>query len=120
MEASRLTTHLPYQHQAAIFRALMHPMRIAILHLLRDGPRCVCHLETYLGQQQALVSKHLAILRDAGLVADERRGWNSFYRVVRPDVFALLAAAQAMAGGEAPLAPPSTPCPCPTCATCAT
>lgn len=107
------------EQQAQIFRALMHPARLAILELLRDGEACVCHLEAHLGYRQAYISQQLAALRAAGLVRDRREGWNVYYQIVRPELFALLDAALAMVSATAEPAPqprPSADCACPKCA----
>ena len=110
--------HEPYSQQADLFRALMNPSRIAILLALRRGEQCVCHLEAHLGYPQAYLSKQLAVLRAAALVADRREGWNVYYRVTRPEVFALLDVAQVLTG-ESELGTPHhgrVSCPCPKCA----
>ena len=107
------------ERQALIFRALMHPARLAILETLRDGEVCVCHLEALLGYRQAYLSQQLAVLREAGLVADRREGWNVYYRVAQPAVFALLDTALLMVGGVADRdrLPERLPnCSCPHCA----
>ena len=58
------------------FHALADPKRLHILELLRGGERCVCYLVTELGTSQPLLSFHLRILREAGLVSDRRdRRW---------------------------------------------
>ena len=104
--------------QARLFRALMHPVRIAILDTLRSGDQCVCHLEAQLGLRQAYISQQLAELRAAGLVRDRRDGWNVYYGVAQPDVFALLDMARAMVGGTPASDPHPTrlaDCPCPKC-----
>ena len=106
------------QRQARLFRALMHPARLTILEALRDGEQCVCHLEAYLCYRQAYISQQLAALRAAGLVRDRREGWNVYYRVVQPELFALLDAAQALTGAAPAPAAISTrlaDCPCPHC-----
>ncbi len=90
------------QRQARIFKALMHPVRLQILDLLRDGELCVCQIEGQLGQRQAYVSQQLAVLRRVGLIADRREGLNIYYRIVEPHVLAMLDAARAIAGDEAP------------------
>jgi ArsR family transcriptional regulator len=51
--------------EAEILTALAHPSRLEILELLRDGERCVCHIQAVLDQRQAYVSQHLNILRQA-------------------------------------------------------
>ena len=105
--------------QADLFRALMHPARLAILDLLRAGEACVCHLEAHLGYRQAYLSQQLAILRAAGLIRDRRAGWNIYYEVARPELFALLDLSRALVGAtaDANRAEERSPdCPCPTCA----
>ena len=107
------------QRQTQIFRALMHPARLAILNTLRDGKACVCHLEAHLGYRQAYLSQQLAALRAAGLVRDRRDGWNVYYSVAHPDVFALLDTALRMVGGTTDrdrLPERVLDCACPKCA----
>jgi len=107
-----------YRLQAKIFKALMHPARLAILNALQDGEQCVCHLEAVLGCRQAYISQHLSVLRDAGLVQDRRDGWNIFYGVGNSKLFDLLTMAAELSGiqaaGRQP-APKSAGCPCPKC-----
>ncbi len=107
-----------YDDSAKLFKALMHPVRLEILEILRDGEHCVCHIEAALGQRQAYISQQLSVLREAGLVQDRRDGWNVHYRVAKPQVFALLDVASAMIGGGRPLAqrpPAMSNCSCPQC-----
>ncbi|HEY4693131.1 MAG TPA: metalloregulator ArsR/SmtB family transcription factor [Bellilinea sp.] len=102
---------------AQIFKILTHPGRIAILELLRDGEHCVCHLEAYLGLRQATISQQLAVLRDAGIIQDRRDGWNIYYRVVNPQIFAVVDAARTFTAVPiADTAKPPVTCPCPHCA----
>jgi DNA-binding transcriptional ArsR family regulator len=109
-----------YTSPAKLFKVLMHPARLAILDVLRDGEECVCHLEAMLNYRQAYISQQLMVLRDAGLVQDRREGWNIYYRVTEPRVFAVMDAAQAVTGETKPAArrssAPAKPCPCPKCA----
>lgn len=76
--------------QSELLRALGHPVRLAILDLLRDGDLCVCEIEPELGLRQPNISQHLATLRAARLVAARREGLRVMYRVVDPDVFQIL------------------------------
>ena len=62
-------------------KALADPTRLRILHILEDGERCVSEVVDRVGGSQANVSKHLAILRRAGLVVCRRRGLHVLYRV---------------------------------------
>ncbi len=66
---------------AAAFRAVAEPTRVRILHLLRGGPLCVGDLVDVLGVLQPNASRHLALLKRAALVEDERRGGWTFYRL---------------------------------------
>lgn len=102
---------------ANIFKALMHPSRLTILEILRDGEQCVCHLEAVLGCRQAYISQHLMVLREAGLVEDRRDGVRIYYRVVKPEVFDLVKAAIRLSGVEALQVNHSIvkDCPCPKC-----
>ena len=109
-----------YDNSARLFKALMHPTRLEILELLRDGEACVCHLEAALGLRQAYISQQLSVLREAGLVQDRRVGWNSYYRVTQPQVFALLDVAQTMSGvnpakARQQLSAKLSSCDCPRC-----
>jgi ArsR family transcriptional regulator len=102
---------------ANLFKALMHPARLSILEILRDGEQCVCHLEAVLGCRQAYISQHLMFLREAGLVEDRRDGTRIFYRVIRPEVFNLVDAAMQMSGMK-PIQNKNIKvdnCPCPKC-----
>ncbi len=66
---------------AHIFKALSDETRLRILALLSSGELCVCDLMAALVLPQSTVSRHLAYLRNAGLVEDERRGVWMFYRL---------------------------------------
>ncbi|MFZ3070464.1 MAG: metalloregulator ArsR/SmtB family transcription factor [Anaerolineaceae bacterium] len=106
----------PIEQQDNLFKALTHPAQIAILMLLRDGERCVCHLEAHLGYRQAYISQQLSVLREAGLVRDRRDGWNVYYAVVDPAIYEMLDAVQKLTGPvEAVPTKAITPCPCPHC-----
>lgn len=107
----------PLEDAAALFKLLSHPSRLAILHLLRDGEECVCHMEAALGLRQAYISQQLMVLRQAGLVTDRRDGWNVFYRVSKPEVFALLDAGLATIAPDAKavMLVRAATCPCPKC-----
>ena len=115
-----------YQKQTRFYKVLMHPTRLAILDILRDGEQCVCHMEAVLGLRQAHISQHLMVLREAGVVADRRDGWNIFYQVIRPEIYGVVDEMNAFSGakGSAP-AQKDQPgiaasvgnkhCPCPKC-----
>lgn len=66
---------------AEIMKALSEETRLRILHLLHDKELCVCDLVEGLAIAQAKISRHLAVLRAAGLVVDERRSQWMYYRM---------------------------------------
>jgi ArsR family transcriptional regulator len=107
---------LPYEQRAQLFKLLTHPVRLAILDILRDGEHCVCHMEVYLGCRQAYISQQVAVLREAGLIQDRRDGWNIFYRVTDQRIYSVLDTIQLMTGQKA-AAPIKevVDCPCPHC-----
>jgi ArsR family transcriptional regulator, arsenate/arsenite/antimonite-responsive transcriptional repressor len=72
------------------FAALADPVRGRIVELLEREELCVCHLVDELGIAQPLVSHHLKVLREAGLVAGQRYRYWTYYRLV-PDGFTDLA-----------------------------
>ena len=68
-----------------LFRALGDDTRLRIVALLAHGELCVCHLQDALELPQPTVSRQLAILRAAGLVADRRERTWVYYRLVRQE-----------------------------------
>jgi DNA-binding transcriptional ArsR family regulator len=113
---SSIETH-PYKAQAQLLKVLTHPVRIAILNILRDGENCVCHMEAHTGYRQAYISQQLMVLREAGLIQDRRDGWNIYYRVTEPRIFAVLTAVEQIIAPENsnPSHRPAVVCPCPKC-----
>lgn len=77
-------TRSDLERRARIMKALAHPSRLFIVDELSRGERCVCELTEMIGADVSTVSKHLAVLRDAGLVLDDRRGQQVFYRLRVP------------------------------------
>ena len=73
-----------------VLKAMAHPSRLLILETLTGGERCVCDLQRVVGSDLSTVSKHLALMRDAGLVADRREGLQVFYRLRVPCVLGFL------------------------------
>ncbi len=74
---------------AAWLKAMADPTRLRILHALQAGERCVTELLADLACSQANVSKHLSVLKAAGLVDCRRDGVNVYYRIVDPTVFTI-------------------------------
>lgn len=70
-----------YEARAVIAKALAHPTRLIMLEALEDQEICVCDLTDLVGADQSTVSKHLAVLKQAGLVEDRKEGVMAYYRV---------------------------------------
>jgi DNA-binding transcriptional ArsR family regulator len=75
---------LSFEQPAQVFSALGHPVRLAMLELLREGEACVCHIQSVLGLRQAYASQHLNILRQVGLVDSRKEGTRVYYDLVSP------------------------------------
>lgn len=88
---------------AALFRSLGDPTRLAIVRRLAAGPARVVELVQAVGLAQSTVSKHLACLRECGLVESEPVGRASLFRLTQPALSDVLASAQSVleATGEA-------------------
>jgi ArsR family transcriptional regulator len=65
--------------RAAVIKALAHPSRLLIAEALMDGEMCVCDLKDLVGADLSTVSKHLSLMRDAGVLNSEKRGLNIYY-----------------------------------------
>ncbi len=70
-----------YEARARVAKALAHPSRLLMLDALSERELCVCELTELVGADQSTVSKHLSILKQAGVVADRKEGTMTFYRL---------------------------------------
>lgn len=70
-----------YRSGAEVFKALGHPSRLLIVDVLASGERCVADLTQLIGCDTSTVSNHLSVLRNVGIVLDERRGQQVFYHL---------------------------------------
>jgi ArsR family transcriptional regulator len=67
--------------RANIFKALAHPTRLSILEYLAEREHCVCELLDKINADQTTISKHLALMKNAGILESDRRGTMVFYRI---------------------------------------
>lgn len=109
-----------YDYQAELLKALAHPVRLHILDILRDGERCVCHIEAVVGMRQAYVSQQLSTLRRAGLVTDRKDGLRVYYRLADRALLRVLDQTRTLLerqGADVAPLPAAAPhdCPCPRC-----
>jgi DNA-binding transcriptional ArsR family regulator len=73
-----------YELQAKILKALAHPTRLLIVDELCKTEHCVCELTEMIEADTSTVSKHLSVLKDAGIVGVEKRGTNVYYSLKIP------------------------------------
>ncbi len=93
-----------------VARLLGEPLRWRILHLLADEELCVRHLTDELSAPQPLVSHHLRVLQDAGLVTSDRLGACVYYRATPEGLDGLVEDLQALAGRCGTTAAERRPC----------
>ena len=75
-----------YKQKATIIKAMAHPSRLIIIDALAEGEKCVCELQRLVGSDLSTVSKHLSVMKSAGIVTDRKEGLQVFYRLRVPCV----------------------------------
>lgn len=75
-----------YEERARVVKALAHPTRLFMVDRLGEREYCVCELAEMVGSDMSTISRHLAQLRQAGIVEDEKRNTKVFYRLSMPCV----------------------------------
>lgn len=75
------------QFKAQIFHALSATERLEILDYLRDGEKCVCEIGPQLNLLQPIVSRHLKILKDAGIIKCRKEATKRLYSIVNPQIY---------------------------------
>jgi ArsR family transcriptional regulator len=70
-----------YETESEIYQALGHPIRLQLLDFLMEGPRCTCEIEPEFDVDQSTISRHLIILKKAGLVRSHREGVRVIYEI---------------------------------------
>lgn len=79
-------TQARFDARARIVKAMAHPTRLFIVDELSRQERCVCELTEMVGADTSTVSKHLSVLKNAGIVQDDKRGSQVFYSLRVPCV----------------------------------
>ncbi|RME24672.1 MAG: ArsR family transcriptional regulator [Candidatus Zixiibacteriota bacterium] len=87
-------TKAHYKARAAIIKAAAHPTRLFIIERLAIEEHCVCQLTEMIGADTSTVSKHLSVLKHAGIVDDEKRGLQVWYRLKMPCVLHFIACSE--------------------------
>jgi ArsR family transcriptional regulator len=73
-----------YEARASIIKAMAHPSRLLIIDELKKQDRCVGELTEMIGADTSTVSKHLSVLKNAGIVSDSRKGTAVYYTLLCP------------------------------------
>jgi len=79
-------TRARLEARARIIKAMAHPTRLLFVEELASGERCVCELNDMVDADVSTISKHLSVLKNAGIVRDEKRGSRVFYSLRTPCV----------------------------------
>ncbi|MEN8126613.1 MAG: metalloregulator ArsR/SmtB family transcription factor [Planctomycetota bacterium] len=78
------------EKQAAIAKAMAHPVRIAVLEFVRGGEQCVCDIAEAVSTEQSNLSKHLSVMVNAGVLTSRKDGLKVMYRIKTPCVLKFL------------------------------
>ncbi len=89
-----------YEAKAAVLKALGHPTRLYIADKLAKGECCVCEFVKDIDADFSTVSKHLLVLKQAGIVASEKRGLNVYYRLKVPCILNSMSCVEAVLAEE--------------------
>jgi ArsR family transcriptional regulator len=86
--------------RANIIKAMAHPTRVFLVEELSKRERCVCELTEMVGADVSTVSKHLSILKNAGIARDEKRGTQVIYSLRAPCILGFFACVEAVIKAE--------------------
>ena len=73
-----------FEERAKVLKSMAHPSRLTMIDELSRGERCVCELRDLVRADISTVSKHLSVLKQAGIVDCDQRGLKVFYRLRVP------------------------------------
>lgn len=77
-------THQIYEQKAMIYKALAHPIRVEIVEFLVDGEKSVSEIVKRVGAKESNTSRHLAVLKSAGVVGSRKEGMSVIYKLRLP------------------------------------
>ncbi len=75
-----------YEQMTQLMKAMAHPTRLFILDRLHEKEHCVCELQELIGADMSTVSKHLSVLRNAGVITSRKVNNQVFYSLLCPCV----------------------------------
>lgn len=88
------------ERRAKVIKAMAHPSRLAMLEAMADGERCVCDLQRLVGSDISTVSKHLSLMKAAGLVEGRKEGLWVHYRLRVPCILQFMNCVDAVLNQE--------------------
>ncbi|MEW5818766.1 MAG: metalloregulator ArsR/SmtB family transcription factor [Cyanobacteriota bacterium] len=78
-----------YKKRAKFYKALAHPTRLFIIDQIAQQEKCVCELTEMVGVDISTISKHLSLLKNEGIVVEDKRGKNVYYTLKCPCILTL-------------------------------
>lgn len=87
--------------KANVLKALGHPTRLWMAEQLEEGEKCVCELAEFVDADFSTISKHLSVLKQAGVVADDKRGKQVYYRLTVPCILKYMPCIEAVIKNKA-------------------
>lgn len=82
--------------RARVLKAMAHPTRLWMLEQLAQGERCVCEFATAVNADFSTVSRHLGVLKSAGIIDFEKRGKQVYYHLVVPCILNFMTCVEAV------------------------
>lgn len=83
-------------NEVEIFKALGNSTRLRILHSVKNKKQCICEIIPIAGKSQPDVSHHIKILKNAGLVSEQREGTNIFIEATNQHIFEIIGIARSL------------------------
>lgn len=77
---------IKYEQMTVVMKAMAHPTRLYILDKLNEKEHCVCELQELIGADMSTVSKHLSVLKNAGIITNRKHNNQVFYSLLCPCV----------------------------------
>jgi DNA-binding transcriptional ArsR family regulator len=95
-----MTDEKLYKKRAEVIKAMAHPSRLLMIDALSYGEKCVCELREMIGDDISTVSKHLSLMKNAGLVDCRKDGLKVFYRLKVPCILNFFSCIEAIIENE--------------------
>jgi ArsR family transcriptional regulator len=77
-------------NEVDVFKALADPTRLKILECIRKGERCICEIIPYTGKSQPNVSQHLKVLKNAGIVDENKEGTRIMINISNKEIYTII------------------------------